>query len=74
MTRGLALCQHLHLLCIILSFVIYFVSPLDLMPEVLLGVIGLIDDIILLFLMFMIVGNTFLNEQRNRQVAAQRAA
>ena len=62
LTRGLALCHHLHLLCIILSFVVYFLSPLDLIPEALLGMIGLIDDVVLLFLMFMIVGNAFLND------------
>lgn len=70
LTRGLALCHNLHLVCIIISFVFYFLSPLDLLPEALLGFIGLIDDIILLFLMFMIVGQAFLNEQRNRNVAA----
>lgn len=46
--RGLVVLHKLHLIFILLLIVIYLLSPFDLLPEAVLGVIGLLDDVIIL--------------------------
>lgn len=46
--RGLILINKLHLLFIVVFLLIYFLSPLDLVPEGVVGVLGLVDDFIIL--------------------------
>ena len=46
--RGLIIIRRLHLLLILVLIVVYIVSPLDLLPEAVFGVLGLLDDIIII--------------------------
>ncbi len=39
---------HRHPVLLLLVVIVYFVSPLDVLPEALLGPVGLIDDILVL--------------------------
>lgn len=46
--RGLILLYRLHILFILFLFVVYLLSPFDLLPEAVFGVLGLLDDVIIL--------------------------
>ena len=46
--RGLLLIRRLHLIFILLLIVVYLASPLDLLPEAVFGILGLVDDIIII--------------------------
>ena len=46
--RGLVIIRRLHLLLILVLIVVYLVSPLDLLPEAVFGVLGLLDDVIII--------------------------
>lgn len=46
--RGLLLIRRLHLFLILVLIVVYLVSPLDLLPEAAFGVLGLLDDVIII--------------------------
>ena len=44
-TSGLSFCNRLWIIFILLLALAYFISPIDLLPELILGPIGFIDDI-----------------------------
>ena len=44
---GLVVIHKLHLLLIAVFVLIYLLSPFDLLPESVLGVIGLVDDVLI---------------------------
>lgn len=46
--RGLVLIRQLHLAVIMLLILVYVFSPLDLLPEAVFGILGLIDDIVII--------------------------
>ena len=46
--RGLLLIRRLHLIFIVLLIIVYLASPLDLLPEAVFGILGLVDDIIII--------------------------
>lgn len=47
-TQGIVLLCRLHILLLLLLLILYLLSPLDLIPEALFGVLGLLDDFIVL--------------------------
>ena len=46
--RGLMLIRRLHLVVIVVLLLVYLILPLDLLPEAVFGILGLIDDIIII--------------------------
>ena len=46
--RGLILIRRLHLVLILVLLVVYLILPLDLLPEAVFGVLGLLDDLIII--------------------------
>ena len=46
--RGLLIIRRLHLFLILALIVVYLVSPLDLLPEAVFGILGLVDDVIII--------------------------
>ena len=46
--RGLILIRRLHLVLIVVLLLVYLILPLDLLPEAVFGVLGLLDDIIII--------------------------
>ena len=42
------LIRRLHLILILVLIIVYLLSPLDLLPEAVFGVIGLLDDVIII--------------------------
>ena len=62
--RGLGLLKTL------LSAIVYLLSPIDLLPEMYFGALGLIDDIIVFFVVLAILVNVYraflVNRGRNR--------
>ena len=45
--RGLLFIYKLHILFILVLVVLYLLSPFDLLPEIMLGMLGLLDDLLL---------------------------
>ena len=74
LSRGIYLLYKAHMLCILVGMVLYFLSPIDLIPEGVVGLIGLMDDFIILALVVCVIGNVFLADQRNRAARGARAA
>ena len=50
---GLPVCSKLYFLMLALAVLLYLISPIDFLPEGLLGIFGLVDD--LLVLVYMLV-------------------
>lgn len=46
--EGLVILHKLHILVILLLLFLYLLSPLDIVPEAMLGVLGLLDDFVIL--------------------------
>ena len=46
--RGLILIRRLHLVLILVLLLVYLILPLDLLPEAVFGVLGLLDDVIII--------------------------
>mmetsp|Transcript_16791 Transcript_16791/g.47352 ORF Transcript_16791/g.47352 Transcript_16791/m.47352 type:complete len:275 (+) Transcript_16791:63-887(+) len=55
-------------LVVLLMCFLYFISPLDIIPEAAFGVIGLVDDVIILFLTFLFLLNIFVAFLRRGEV------
>ena len=47
----------------ICAFMMYFLSPFDLIPEAFFGIVGIIDDIFVVFILFFAMSNMFHNNQ-----------
>lgn len=45
------MCSKLYFLMLALALLLYLISPIDLLPEGLFGIFGLVDDLILLVYM-----------------------
>ncbi len=50
----------------ILVGLLYLISPIDLIPECIFGIVGLIDDLIVLGIMLLFISNIFYNFLANR--------
>ena len=48
---------------LICAFIMYFLSPFDLVPDALFGIIGVIDDIFVVFILLFAMSNMFYNTQ-----------
>ena len=46
--QGVVLLYRLHILLLLLLLALYLLSPLDLVPEAVFGILGLLDDIVIL--------------------------
>lgn len=46
--QGLVMLYKLHILFILLLLLLYFLSPLDLIPEAVFGILGFIDDFVII--------------------------
>ncbi len=46
--RGLLLIHKIHIATILLFLLLYFLSPLDIIPESVVGVLGLVDDLLII--------------------------
>jgi len=44
---SLPVCSKFYLLALAVAVIIYLVSPVDLIPEIVFGIIGLVDDILI---------------------------
>ena len=44
-TGGISFCNRIWIIVLLIFAMIYFISPVDLIPELILGPIGYIDDI-----------------------------
>ena len=60
-TRGGILLGNIRILVIVMASVGYLLSPIDLIPEVLFGAFGLIDDAMVMMSGGMAVANFFFN-------------
>jgi len=43
----------------LISLIVYIISPFDLIPEAIFGVVGLIDDLIVFLGIFIVIANNF---------------
>ena len=59
-TRGVLLFRDCYALCYILSGMVYVLSPFDLLPEAVLGPVGLLDDFLTVGVVIFGVANQFL--------------
>ena len=46
--QGLVVLHKLHVLLIVVFLCLYLISPLDIIPEAVFGVLGLVDDLVIL--------------------------
>jgi len=51
----------------IIIFIVYILSPFDLIPEAIFGIIGYIDDLIIFAVMILFVTNIYYDFLRNQQ-------
>ena len=65
-TRGGILLQHKYLVCYFVLLLIYLVSPVDLIPELVFGVFGYIDDFAFIVLFLIGLATTFMSILTNR--------
>ena len=67
-TNGLLLVRRWQFITYILFGIFYLISPLDIIPEAVFGVIGLVDDAMMWIVLLVGIGSTFLGvlEQRNQ--------
>ena len=73
LTRGEVIYKNCTFACILLGTFFYVVSPFDLIPEAVFGVVGLLDDIGVLGFACMVVAQAFMIILRGRNDAAVRA-
>ena len=59
--------KNIHLLFIMVISMIYLIMPLDIFPEALFGVFGLIDDLIVICSVSLLISNLYLWEYLARQ-------
>ncbi len=73
-TRGLILLNRLYTVAWFLGGIVYILSPIDLVPEAVLGIIGLVDDVIAIILVGLMIGNQVHNAlvQRNENEIRRR--
>jgi len=45
--EGLAWASRLRILLIVVTVIVYVISPLDILPESVLGIFGLLDDLLI---------------------------
>ena len=59
--QGVLLLYRLHILLLLLLLLLYLLSPLDLVPESVFGVMGLLDDLVILVAVFSYVSLLYRN-------------
>lgn len=64
---GAVMLRQIRAWVLILSAVLYFLSPLDIIPEALFGLFGLIDDFIVLGVVAIMIAGVFRNVLTQRQ-------
>lgn len=68
---GLPICSKLHLLVLAVVLVFYLLSPIDLIPEMIFGIFGLIDDFVAIVYMLLYAAGMYrayvANQDRPRQ-------
>ena len=72
-SNGAILIQNFHFIVYIVCLVAYTLSPLDLLPELVFGAIGLIDDVIVVVYILVAISSVFyqfLVERNQREVRA----
>jgi RING finger protein 170 len=47
----------------VFAFLLYFLSPFDIVPEAFFGIIGIVDDIFVVFILLFAMSNMFYNSQ-----------
>ena len=73
-TNGLILLSRCRFLAYILGFLLYFLSPLDLIPEISFGLFGMVDDMLVLGYVVVAITGFFYNilvERNNQQIRAR---
>ena len=65
-TYGLVLFRRWQFLTYIIGVIVYVLSPFDLIPEAVFGLIGLIDDIMFVILALIGIGTTFFTVLQGR--------
>ena len=60
-TNGRVLLEHKSILIYCFLIIVYFLSPFDLIPEMVFGIFGYIDDLAFVFLFIVAVASSFLN-------------
>ena len=65
-TNGRILLQHPYLVCYFVLLMIYLVSPIDLIPELVFGIFGYIDDFAFIVLFLVGIAVTFMKILTNR--------
>ena len=73
-TNGLILLSRCRFLLYIIGFLIYFLSPLDLIPELSFGLFGMVDDMLVLGYVVVAITGFFYNilvERNNQQIRAR---
>jgi RING finger protein 170 len=73
LTRGAVIYKNCFFVCVILGTLLYVVSPFDLIPEAVFGVLGLVDDLGILGFACMVIAQAFMAILRGRNDAAVRA-
>ena len=61
------LIQNLRLLTLLMVAFLYIISPLDLIPESVFGVLGLLDDIFIFILIILVIAHSFLQNYLRNQ-------
>ena len=72
-SNGRILFQRFGFLIYIIGLVVYFVSPFDLIPEFVFGIIGFIDDVIVVIYGIVALSTVFYQFMRERNEAQIRA-
>ena len=65
-TNGRILLQHPYLVGYFVLLMIYLISPIDLLPELVFGIFGYIDDFAFIVLFLVGIGITFMKILTNR--------
>jgi RING finger protein 170 len=58
-THGTILLQHIHFIAYIICLIVYLLSPFDLVPEMIFGAIGFIDDLIVVVYVVVAISSVF---------------
>ncbi len=51
------------MILMICAFLMYFLSPFDVIPEAFFGIVGIVDDIFVIFILLFAMSNMFYNGQ-----------
>lgn len=66
--NGISLCNRLWIILALILALLYLISPVDLIPELILGPIGFIDDIVLIFAALIYIAQLYRRDIGERNV------